>query len=314
MIENWEVDFGLGGPPTTVRVPHSWGSSVPVSWEGPAWYRTRIDVPDRTSWPLFEGVSYEATIAIDGQEVLEHRGIWDAFAVPLAQYRGRTILVEVKVIKNGGDTFPVDEVASGFLPFVFQTFGGIFGEVHLVESDRCPIDESPPPSLRASVDSNRVFVDGKPFYARGALSWGWYPALGHPTPQIETIEQEIGLAKKLGFNLIKFCLWVPPHTYLEAMDREGMMAWIELPLWDPTADSAKQALLAEEMRRIVLQYRRHTNVLFWTTGCELNEKVPAGFRRDLYQMVRDLTGSPLVKDNSGGSEMYGGDLREFGDF
>src|SRR5687768_12658657 len=56
------------------------------------------------------------------------------------------------------------------------------------------------------------------------------------------------------------------------------------------------------------------NTIIWTAGCELGTTTSAAYRQRLTKMVKDHTGSPLVKDNSGGSEMYGGDLREFGDF
>jgi hypothetical protein len=72
--------------------------------------------------------------------------------------------------------------------------------------------------------------------------------------------------------------------------------------------------MAEELERIVRQFRHHDNIVVWTVGCELSTSTPAEYRRYLTQTVRNLTGCPMVKDNSGGAEMYGGDLREYGDF
>jgi hypothetical protein len=93
-----------------------------------------------------------------------------------------------------------------------------------------------------------------------------------------------------------------------------MFAWLELPLWDPTPDPEKQEAMFAEMERITRQYAHHDNIIVWTCGCELSSNTTAEFRERLYKMVKEITGCPLVKDNSGGSEMYGGDLREFGDF
>src|SRR6185436_8241453 len=167
---------------------------------------------------------------------------------------------------------------------------------------------------RVKVAGTKISVDGRPFYLRGVLTWGWYPELGHPNPSDEEIRREVGIAKKLGFNTIKFCLWVPSHRFLEILEEESMFAWMELPLWDPSPDEAKQEAMFEELRRIVLQYRRHDNIIVWTCGCELSSNTTAAFRERLYRMVKDLTEAALVKDNSGSSEMYGGDFREFGDF
>jgi hypothetical protein len=306
----WTVDYGLG--PSPVTVPHAWRQDVPVGWEGPAIYRAAADLPEGPGHILFHGVSYAAKVRLGGRQIVEHHGIWDAFSVPVPG--GRTE-IEVEVVKNGGTTYPVKAVASGFLPYVFNTFGGIFREVEYVPGPEDPLgNPTPAPPSRLAVDGRKIFVDGRPFYVRGVLTWGWYPELGHANPSEETCRREARQAKRLGFNLIKFCLWVPPHRYLEILREEGLEAWLELPLWDPSPEPGRLEAIATEIERIVVQYRRHDNILLWTVGCELSSATPADYRRSLVEMVKRHTGCPLVKDNSGGAEMYGGDLREFGDF
>lgn len=307
---DWTVDYGEGPQPCTV--PHAWRQDVDVRWEGPAVYATTVEVPAKGGWLVFDGVSYAARVFIEGKLVLEHFGIWDAFSVELRAFRGSKVAVSVEVVKNGGSTYPVKDVLSGFLPYVFNTFGGIWREVWLSEDE--PNLEPVAPPCRVSVKGTKIFVDKKPFYLRGVLTWGWYPELGHPNPSDEEIGREVKIAKELGFNTIKFCLWVPSHRYFEILEEEGMFAWLELPLWDPSPDPALQEKMFEEMERIVLQYRRHSNIVVWTCGCELSSNTTADFRKRLYEMVKELTGAALVKDNSGSSEMYGGDLREYGDF
>jgi hypothetical protein len=60
-----------------------------------------------------------------------HRGIWDSFcwditdALQVGENRLR-----VQVIKNGGATYPVPQVLSGFLPYVSCAFGGLWQAVH----------------------------------------------------------------------------------------------------------------------------------------------------------------------------------------
>jgi len=310
-LSEWTVDYGDG--PKPCKVPHAWRQDVDVRWEGPAVYRKRVRIPDDAVCLRFHGISYAAEVAFDGEIVCRHQGIWDAFEVPLEAYRGQTIEVAVSVVKNGGPTYPVRDVASGFLPFVYHTFGGIYKEVELIDgSEPKPKVVSKPV---VEVDGSRVWIDSRPFYARGALTWGWYPELGHVNPDLETIRREIKIAKEYGFNLIKFCLWVPPHAYLEELARQGMYGWIELPLWDPTPDPALQAQMAAELERIVEQYKHHPNVPFWTVGCELSTTTPPEYRQRLVQMVKDGVGvHGLVKDNSGGAEMYGGDPQEYGEF
>jgi hypothetical protein len=303
----WTVDYGDG--PRPITIPHAWRQDVPVSWEGPAVYRTTVD-PASGRFLVFDGVSYEAVVELDGREVLVHRGIWDAFAVDLGSGTA-PIEVTVRVTKNGGPRFPVRDVASGFLPFVFHTFGGIYGEVG--QSDR-PLSDRPAGPPPARCDGHRIFVGDRPVYPRGLLHWGWYPEVGHPNPPDSVVRDEIARIASLGFDLVKFCLWIPRRRYFELLAEAGLWAWVELPLWDPTPDPERLAEMAAELERIVRQLAHHPNILLWTVGCELSQATPPAYRRDLVEMIHRLVPGSIVKDNSGGAEMYGGDLREYGDF
>lgn len=347
-LTQWTVDYGSG--PQAVTIPHAWRQEVPVTWEGPAIYRTSLDRPSVGPYFLrFEGVSYAASVWVNGAEIGTHEGLWDAFEFELPDAARWDI--EVRVIKNGGPTYPVREVASGFIPFVYHTFGGIYKPVSVVpeivpsegraEARRVAWAEGtqvwvadrsrPTPSVEDAanewlrrrrgeeVEPKPANLGARPFYARGVLTWGWYPELGHHNPDDATILREIAQVQRLGFNLVKFCLWVPPHRYLELLHDAGLYTWIELPLWDPTSDPDAQRRMADELERIVIQYRHHPNVVYWTVGCELHETTTARYRQELTDRIRELLHTPdgpaaLVKDNSGSAEMYGGDLREYGDF
>lgn len=311
LVKNWTVDYGDERGQISVTVPHAWKQDVSVEWEGPAVYRTRIDVPEEPSQLRFKRVSYYAQVFVDGIFLRDHRGLWTAFSVDLAAFSGRSVDVEVRVTKNGGPTFPVSQVASGFLPFVFQTFGGIHGSVTLRPSNaRQAAIEHVQHSISAR--AGRACVDEQTFYTRGVLTWGWYPETGYPESKNEL--EEIRFAKGLGFNLLKFCLWVPSHVSLYLLEQEGMFAWLELPVWDPSPDPQAQEQILLELEEIVQQYAHHKNILFWTVGCELSSNVAAEWRRRAYQMVKSYVGDALVRDNSGSAEMYGGDPREFAEY
>jgi len=312
LVEHWTVDYGDGCAPEYITVPHSWNQDVCLDFEGPVVYRTSIEVPPRATKLVFGGVSYAAEVALAGRIVCRHEGIWDAFEVSLGDYAGRHVEVTVSVVKNGGKTYPVNQVASGFLPYLFHTFGGIYGHVSLVGHDE-PLTKPIPLVCRADVSDSQILVDGNPFYVRGILHNGWYPEVGHPNPPTEVIRQEIQTIKQMGFNLVKFSLWVPSHRYLEILKEEGLEAWMELPVMRPTSNQAKLTQIADELERIVRQYRHHDNVIAWSVGSNLGAMTPE-HRHHLAQLIRNLTGSPLVIIEHGEPQpsIYGSKL--LGDF
>ena len=298
-VTRWTVDYG-NGIVKEVRVPHAWRQDVDVRWEGPAIYKTLIDVPVRPTKLRFLGVSYACKVLINGKQVAHHEGIWDAFEVALVPFRGKRVELEVQVVKNGGTQFPVKKTLSGFIPYLYQTFGGIFRPVEIV--DECD-QLNPPPTRHEAFDG----------YMRGILHWGWYPELGHCHPSLPQIQTELDYVQSLGFNTVKFCLWLPPHEYLREMHERGMHAWIELPLWLPESSVFESPKIEAELDAMIRQYAHHPNIVAWTLGCELHN-APAEFREKWVKKMQALTGCPLIKDNSGGAEMYGGDPREFGTF
>jgi hypothetical protein len=301
MLSDWILDG------REVQLPHVWGEDVDLRWEGPAVYSASL-VVSAPGWLVFHGVSARAKVLVDGYLLAEHLGIWDAFSVFIELGRHD---IRVEVTKNGGPSIPVDSIASGFLPFVFGTFGGIYKLVEWVEGVPDPLAPSPPAPPRASFEGHKLFVDGSPVYLRGLLHWGWYPHLRHPNPSRELCAEEIRSAKAMGFNCIKFCLWVPPHHYFEELEKAGMLAWLELPIWNPKGTVGQYEF---EVTRIVEQNRHHKSIILWTIGCELGSQMSRLSRKRLFEKVKELTGGALVKDSSGGAEMYGGDPVEFGDF
>src|SRR5262249_44193257 len=91
---------------------------------------------DADIWLQFGAVSYYVEVFVNGVLVGTHEGLWTGFEfdVTHAIRIGETNQLEVRVIKPGykGDRFPYRDVLVGFLPYVFDTFGGIWQDVTLV--------------------------------------------------------------------------------------------------------------------------------------------------------------------------------------
>ncbi len=317
-----------------LSVPGCWENlGLPHDWEGPGWYRRTVEIPeawqqraDRRLWLRFGAVSYACRVWVNGREVGAHIGAWDAFTLEVTEAVGATETAEilVRVIKPGGPTYPTRQTTSGFLPYVWgYLFGGLWQEVTLectgpdglLETQELALQDGAKEGVAAiEVIGNTPFLHGLPFYPRMALSWGWYPETLHCNPPAETMRAELEKLRALGYNGVKCCLWVPPPAYLDLCDALGMWVWLELPLWLPEMDAEQQAQALREYEAIVRQVRHHPCIVLWTLGCELSASCGEAFLEHLYARVKTLTGSPLVRDNSGGGECYGGLLREYADY
>ncbi len=151
-------------------------------------------------------------------------------------------------------------------------------------------------TLRA--DGRRILFNGHPLNVRGILEWGYYPPLRAPNRGVEEFEREIREAQARGFNLIKFCLWIPPQRLLDAMDRLGMLAWIEYPTWHPSFAEATREKLFTEFEEFFHHDRSHPSVIVRSLTCETGPSAPLEVMQSLYDKAHAEIPNAFIEDDS----------------
>jgi hypothetical protein len=132
-ITDWTLAWD--GNRIPVRVPSAWEDyGIPRAFEGPCDYLcafTATPEAGTREWLHFGGASYEARGFVNDAPVGVHRGIWDSFCWDITDaLRAGENRLRVQILKNGGATYPVHQVLSGFLPYVSCAFGGLWQAVH----------------------------------------------------------------------------------------------------------------------------------------------------------------------------------------
>lgn len=157
-------------------------------------------------------------------------------------------------------------------------------------------------SLRA--EGKKLFLNDRPLSIRGILEWGYYPPERTPNRDPDLFVRQLHEAKARGFNLIKFCLWVPPQRLLDAMDEVGMLAWIEYPTWHPKFEAATRPALLAEFDEFFRHDRSHPSVIVRSLTCETGHGAPFEVMRDLYQRAHGVIPNALVEDDSSWIEWH----------
>lgn len=173
-------------------------------------------------------------------------------------------------------------------------------------------------ALTRTPDGEGTLLNGAPVILRGILHWGWYPDRLAPTPTADEIRAEFRQIRALGFNMVKLCLFVPHETFFRVADEEGMLLWLELPLWWQIMNPHLRTVVQREYRDILAAVHQHPSIVIYSLGCELDAYMGDGdLLGDLDRAVRDRTCGVLVCDNSGSGEAYGGldfDYADFNDY
>ena len=117
---------------------------------------------------------------------------------------------------------------------------------------------------RLTVDGDQLRLNGVPVYLRGICEHCYFPETVHPNHDISFYRNVIRTIKKLGFNFIRFHTFVPAEEYMQAADELGILVEVESP----------NNTSLDEWRQIVNFCRKHTSVIMYSCGNELQMDDP----------------------------------------
>ena len=156
-------------------------------------------------------------------------------------------------------------------------------------------------------DFERILLNGKPIYLRGALDQSFNPKGIYTGPDDEFLKRDIELAKSLGINFLRIHIKPEEPRRLYWADRLGMLIMEDMPCtW--RQDAQARAGWESTMREVVGRDRNHPSIFAWV---DFNETWGLG-RPDLYKRDKDtqawvksmvaetrkLDPTRLVEDNS----------------
>lgn len=122
-----------------------------------------------------------------------------------------------------------------------------------------------------AVNDGHFAVNGNRIFLRGTLECCIFPLTGCPPTDEAGWEKVFKAAKTWGMNHLRFHSYCPPDAAFRVADRMGFYLQIELPVWSLHIgeNSAVNAFLYNEYRRIVENYGNHPSFCLLSCGNEL---------------------------------------------
>lgn len=155
---------------------------------------------------------------------------------------------------------------------------------------------------RIEVKDGKILLNGEPIYIKGLLDQDFWPETGYVAPSKKVILEQFNIVKRMGFNLIRYHVKIPPKEYVEAADEVGIMLWIDLPYARKLNDSSKHYLekLAVDLKN---RYSGNPSFLILTLineswGLDLNNSRDRNWLKSFWQSSKVLLPDRLVVDNS----------------
>lgn len=151
---------------------------------------------------------------------------------------------------------------------------------------------------RVETRGREIYLNGEPVILRGVLNWGYAPPRLCPTSDESWMRRELQFAKERGFNMMKFCLWVPPKRYFELCDEMGMLAWMEYPTWHPKFTKEFLTPLVQEYEEFFAYDRNHPSVVLRSLTCETGHSADIDVVRELYDSAHRAIPGAIIEDDS----------------
>lgn len=147
------------------------------------------------------------------------------------------------------------------------------------------------------VDGTRILLNGKPIYLRGVCIQGEAPYRTGRSFSEQDVDTLLTWAHQLDANFIRLAHYPNDERMLRAADRQGIMVWSEIPLWQriafdkPEVYAKANTMLHEMIRRD----RNKASILFWSVANETpNNPTRTEFLTRLVQQAHALDSTRLI--------------------
>jgi hypothetical protein len=245
-----------------------------------------------------------------GEKSLSKDERWNEHWVELSRDQVEELRVEGKVVLQGSVSVPQPVLWSPHRPSLYEVQVGF--ESFASREQNVNQESSKGQEARSWIDlvstyagfrevraeGSRLLLNGEPLRVRGILNWGYAPPSVAPSLDPEHWRKELQLVKDYGFNLMKFCLWVPPKGYLEMADRMGVLVWIEYPTWHSRWSLDALPTLEREFEEFFCYDRNHPSVVLRSLTCETGPSADITVIRKLYDRCHERIPGSIVEDDS----------------
>jgi hypothetical protein len=160
----------------------------------------------------------------------------------------------------------------------------------------------------------QLYLNGEPYYMRGALDQGYYPETLYRPFSESLFEEEVRTAKELGFNLIRKHIKPAHPDFLECADRLGILVWEEPANPTVHTDRSKREV-REQIEGLLERDYNRPSVIIWSLYNEewgignpqgLDEETSLwedeekqAYLAELYENISARDPTRIICDNSG---------------
>lgn len=152
---------------------------------------------------------------------------------------------------------------------------------------------------KIEVKGDKIYLNGNQVFFKGVNRHEEHPDWGFAMPA-NLQKRDVDIIKDLNCNVVRGSHYPNSHTFLDYLDREGIMFWSEIPMWQFDPKAMSDSLTIERgltmHREMIEQYYHHPCIVLWGLHNEnLNQtKECYELTKTFSEFVRSADDSRLV--------------------
>lgn len=144
-----------------------------------------------------------------------------------------------------------------------------------------------------------IYLNNKSIFMKGVNRHEQHPDWGYAVPA-NINKRDLQIIKNLNCNTIRGSHYPNSHTFLDYLDREGMLFWSEIPMWgfkeEACADELTHTRALKMHEEMIEQYYNHPCIVMWGLHNEIVTDTSEGYEltKKLYNFVKEKDNSRLI--------------------
>ena len=152
---------------------------------------------------------------------------------------------------------------------------------------------------KIEIIGDKFYLNKREIYFKGVNRHDEHPDWGFAVPP-NIQKRDLDIIKDMGCNIVRGAHYPNSHTFMDYLDREGILFWCEIPMWGFTAKALADPLTLERglqmHKEMVEQYYHHPSIIIWGLHNEIATNTIEGYNltKSFNDFVRGLDNSRLI--------------------
>ncbi len=147
------------------------------------------------------------------------------------------------------------------------------------------------------VEGTKIVLNGKPIFLRGVNEHAEAPYRTGRVTNDQDVDAIFGFLKDLDANFVRLCHYPQDERMMRMADRQGIMVWSEIPLWQHISFEKQSVYLKAQamLREMVRRDRNKASVILWSVANETpDSSMRTEFLKNLVAEAHKLDSTRLV--------------------